>query len=376
MNLRRTGLVVASVVAGILSAVPESVGGQAAPPRYGHNADHTRLTGRLVWSGLEGGHWQIEYVDPEDARAVAADRYRGRFTLGRPKELADFKSGQWVELTGRVRPDAVSIYMTGTLYQVATARALAPPPSPAQLTRDEARLSAQAERMRKAGQRWPGQFSADKELAARAVGPKERALRFILIERRDGQWSPQRIDDATAARVALEQHIAADTGNYVHTFRRAGRLAQDEKIVAQSSHPLYHRFDTTFRDQDGTTWRLTYVVVRSGFLAEVVGQYTQWLGDGGKGLILGRTALADEPAFTEAADLLVRLIYLDGGPILLDRQVVADDKEFRWTGTLATHSRGPTSDRDWILQTLTVAADRASGQVRLEVGPLMAPRAP
>ncbi len=244
-------------------------------------------------------------------------------------------------------------------------------PAPA-LSDIEARLTEQASKLKKEGQRFGPDFTADKDLAAKTAGPKERTLRFCLIEFRDGEWSPQIIDKADDARKALVAHIAADTGNYVHGFREGGRLAEDENIIASSSNTLYHRFDTGFRTKDGTIWLLTYVVVRPAFLAQVRGQYASWLGNGGRDLVLGKESLGSEKAFAEAADLLARLMYLDDGPILLSRQVERNNKGCQWTATLATWVKGPEFTSDWLFEALLITADARTGAVAISTKPLAA----
>jgi hypothetical protein len=83
---------------------------------YSHNSDYTLISGKLTYSDLEGGFWQINYLAPNDP----ADEHRGKFVLGNPALLDDAKDGEFVRLTGFVRPleEQVSFYMAGTLYSI------------------------------------------------------------------------------------------------------------------------------------------------------------------------------------------------------------------------------------------------------------------
>jgi len=350
--------------AGLVCAAVMLASGPAAPgAQYGHNKDYTTIQGQLIWSGIEGGHWQICIADPKQGKGPGV---HGRFTLGTPKQLRGFKHGEFVEITGRPRPDMASIWMTGTIYDVKTVKRLGPPPAPPKLSPAERTLVDQAQAMRKAGTRFPKDFAPANDLKV-TYNRTTRELLFILIESRDGQWSPQIIDGEADAKAALLAHIAKPTGNYVGGFRRAGRIEKDEAITRSAVTGLYHRFDTAFTAKGGAVYHLVYVVFRPGFLKAVTGQYTQWRRAGGKGMQFGKTALADEKAFGRAADLLCFLMHQRGGPYLLSRSVTREGDRLRWQARLAHYIAGPTSDRDWRFEDLTITADTKTGAATIAV---------
>jgi hypothetical protein len=102
----------------------------AGADRYGHAPDYTWVKGELIRSDIEGGFWSVRYI-PAGPEAEK-DPHGGRFVLGNPPQLKGFASGQFVKITGRIAEDQASIFMAGTLYDLATVERqdAAPPPRP------------------------------------------------------------------------------------------------------------------------------------------------------------------------------------------------------------------------------------------------------
>ncbi len=74
-------------------------------------ADMSWIEGRLHWTQLEGGFWEIEFGDADAPHG-------GRLTLGRPEQLAGYNSGDVVRITGRVDDGALGIFMSGPVYLI------------------------------------------------------------------------------------------------------------------------------------------------------------------------------------------------------------------------------------------------------------------
>lgn len=337
-------------------------------PQYSHNANYSRISGRLIWADIEGGHWQVRFIDRTNP-AVAKDKYRGRFTLGTPKLLKGFRAGEWVTLTGEPRRNAATIWQTGTLYAIKTVRRLGPAPKVLQLDPKTAKLVARAEQMRSDRLRFPGGFQPADDLKV-TWNRSKHELMFLLLHQKENRWSPRIIDEQAAAKAAVEKHIAAETGNYVHSFRKRKLVAQDEKIVKSQTTDLYFRFDSTFRTTYRTDFHLVYLVLRPAFMAEVTGQHTTWKRNGGRGLVFGKQSRGDLAAFTKATDLLAYLMLKDEigiGPgssksILLERKTEKKDL-YRWSGLLARRVKSPASECDWRFETLVIEVNPDSGQV-------------
>ena len=364
-------LLVCMLSAGAADVEAPAVKPAKAPAvRYGHNADYSRISGRLIWADIEGGHWQIRFIDPAGP-AAAKDKYRGRFTLGTPKLLKGFKAGEWVTLTGRPRPDMATIWQTGTLYEVKTVRRLGPAPKVQPLDPKTAKLVARADRMHRERRRFPADFQPAKDLKV-TWSKTKRELLFLLRHFKDRRWSPRIIDDQAAAKAAVEKHIAADTGNYVHSFRKRKLVAKDERIVKSQATDLYFRFDSTFSTKDRTDFHMVYLVLRPAFLAEVTGQHTVWRRNGGRGLVFGKQSRGDLAAFTKAADLLAYLMLKDERACLLGRKTKKKDL-YRWSGLLAYCVKGPTSPRDWRFETLVIEVNPDSGRVVIKTVPANRP---
>jgi hypothetical protein len=372
-RLTRLGLVSAMVAAGAALALggirTERPGpGRAPAGKYSHNARYTELSGQLIWRPIEGGHWQIQYIDPTDA-GLLRDSYRGRFTLGTPPRLEGFKDREWVKVTGRPRPNMATIWMTGTYYELKSVKRLGPLPKPVKLDPETQKLVTQAEKMREAKQRFPGEFKPARDLRVRWDG-KRRQLLFLLTNRKGSVFSPRIIENAITARRAVEEHIRADTGNYVHSFRHRGQLLEDEKIARNFTGDFYHRFDTTFQTKDEQVYHMVYIVLRPVFLAEASGRPNAWRTAGGKGLKMGRRALSNPANFAAAADLLVYLMLKDGNGYLLSRGVEKVGPVFRFSATLADYIRSPASRTDWRFEPLVIEVHSKTGRVHIGKAPV------
>lgn len=73
--------------------------------------DYSWVIGRLEYNPVEGGFWQIRF-DKEN------DSYHGKFILGNHPKLSPFRHGDLVKITGKISQDQVSIYQSGTLYNL------------------------------------------------------------------------------------------------------------------------------------------------------------------------------------------------------------------------------------------------------------------
>lgn len=80
--------------------------------------DMSWIEGRLHWTELEGGFWEIEFGDQHAP-------YGGRLTLGRPDQLTGATPGTRVRITGFVDERALSIFMSGAMYQIVEVELLA-----------------------------------------------------------------------------------------------------------------------------------------------------------------------------------------------------------------------------------------------------------
>jgi hypothetical protein len=89
----------------------------ATQPVYAHNADYTRLTGRLLHKDLEGGFWEIKYIDPASPDA-AKDANHGYFVLGNPAALKGYSDGDAVQITGKISDKQASDFQAGTMYEI------------------------------------------------------------------------------------------------------------------------------------------------------------------------------------------------------------------------------------------------------------------
>ena len=80
-------------------------------PAAGHAADYSWVIGRLEYSQIEGGFWAIDYQD-------VTDKFGGKFVLGKDPKLANFQTGDLVKITGKISQEQISIYQSGTLYDL------------------------------------------------------------------------------------------------------------------------------------------------------------------------------------------------------------------------------------------------------------------
>jgi hypothetical protein len=80
--------------------------------------DLSWIVGRLEREEFEGGFWRLQFGTTDDP-------YGGEVVLGNPPALSGAHAGALVRVEGRPEPDAMSIWMAGTLYDVASAHEVA-----------------------------------------------------------------------------------------------------------------------------------------------------------------------------------------------------------------------------------------------------------
>ncbi|MCG3179538.1 MAG: hypothetical protein BIFFINMI_01874 [Phycisphaerae bacterium] len=349
--MRTTLTLTLATLAGLAASVTRADG----PPTLGCNADCTRITGQLEWSRREGA-WVLRYAT---AAAARSDPHGGRFILGRPALLRRMKVGQIVRVTGHPLPATTTAPASQADYELATAEALTAPPQGPALSDVQRKLVESAEAMDRAGRQYPADFGPAVDLAVSSDSHVRQRL-FILERQTPDGMATELIDDPIDARGAVERHIAGAGGSYAAALKARNRLAQDEKVDAVSSTPLYHRVETAFKTTDGRSYRMVYLVLRPGFLASAPTNYAAWLTAGGRGLRLGEAARGEATAFASAADLLACLVIGNtGDPLLLDRSLRDEGASRRWTGQLAWYVGGPMTKVDWKFGELTIAADAA-----------------
>lgn len=78
---------------------------------FDHAPDYSWVIGELEYNPIEGGFWQIRF-DKEN------DPYHGKFVLGNQPQLSRFRQGDLVKITGKISPNQISIYQSGTLYNL------------------------------------------------------------------------------------------------------------------------------------------------------------------------------------------------------------------------------------------------------------------
>ena len=105
-------LILILVIIGILatSLVFTSRGNLLKKP-VSHASDYSWVIGELEYNPVEGGFWQIRFGKENDP-------YRGKFVLGEDPKLSRFRHGDLVKITGKISQDQVSIYQSGTLYNL------------------------------------------------------------------------------------------------------------------------------------------------------------------------------------------------------------------------------------------------------------------
>lgn len=101
-------LVAAAIMAIIVSFMGKS---SPIPEPQSYAQDFSWVKGRLERNPLEGGFWQVKFGDESVP-------YNGKFVLGNDSKLEEFESGDLVKITGRISPQQVSIYMSGTIYSI------------------------------------------------------------------------------------------------------------------------------------------------------------------------------------------------------------------------------------------------------------------
>lgn len=106
------------VVGGGLTVLAGAIGPTGSPAGnyqvFSHGANYTWVSGELQRSDLEGGFWQIVYLQ----EGVELDQYGGRFTLGTPPLLDEFEAGDRVVIFGRVAREQASIFQSGTIFEI------------------------------------------------------------------------------------------------------------------------------------------------------------------------------------------------------------------------------------------------------------------
>jgi hypothetical protein len=73
--------------------------------------DLSWIVGRLRHTAVEGGYWALEF-GPDSAPEG------GQVLLGRPHALRDARDGDLVRVEGTAQPLAVTIFMSGTPYEL------------------------------------------------------------------------------------------------------------------------------------------------------------------------------------------------------------------------------------------------------------------
>lgn len=79
--------------------------------------DFSQIEGTLEFVELEGGYYELVF-GAEDAP------FGGRLVLGRPAQLVGIPTGARVTVTGHVDEMAMSIFMAGPMYVVASVQRL------------------------------------------------------------------------------------------------------------------------------------------------------------------------------------------------------------------------------------------------------------
>ena len=332
------------------------------PAEYGHARDYSWVQGKLVWNGVEGGHWQIYYMEKK-APGLRAEKYRGHFTLGRPVQLKGFKHGEWVRITGKPQPMMCSSYMTGTLYKIKTVKRLGHLPSEPKLGDREKVLVRRAEKMRKTGNRYPDDFRQGDDLKeTHDPGAKTRSL-LIFPSYYKGRHRPYITEKTEQARGIIEKEVTSTTGSYLGHYREKGGLEKQETIIRAETKDLYHLFTTSAILKTGWKVNILYVIFRPGFVRSAEDRHFTWLGSGGKGVCMGAESLESEEAFTKAGDLISFLIYKNG--FLLERSVTVNRESLKWKGLYGIYIKGPVSKKDWRFEYLILHAERKTGKLKI-----------
>lgn len=73
--------------------------------------DYSWVIGRIEYNSTEGGFWQIRFGKENDP-------YHGKFVLGNQPKLSSFGHDNLVKITGKISPNQISIYQSGTLYDL------------------------------------------------------------------------------------------------------------------------------------------------------------------------------------------------------------------------------------------------------------------
>lgn len=99
------------LVALLLVAILISINRFSSREAPSHAPDYSWVIGRLGYNPIEGGFWQIRFGKENDS-------YHGKFVLGKHPKLSSFRHGDLVKITGKISEDQVSIYQSGTLYNL------------------------------------------------------------------------------------------------------------------------------------------------------------------------------------------------------------------------------------------------------------------
>ena len=95
----------------LLIAVSVSVNRFPSRQPISHAPDYSWVIGRLEYNPIEGGFWQIRFGKEDNS-------YHGKFVLGNQPQLSPFRHGDLVKITGKISPNQISIYQSGTLYDL------------------------------------------------------------------------------------------------------------------------------------------------------------------------------------------------------------------------------------------------------------------
>lgn len=99
------------LVALLLVAILISINRFSSREPLSRAPDYSWVIGRLEYNSIEGGFWQIRFGKENDP-------YNGKFVLGNQPQLSRFRHGDLVKITGKISQDQVSIYQSGTLYNL------------------------------------------------------------------------------------------------------------------------------------------------------------------------------------------------------------------------------------------------------------------